>query len=460
MRTIALTCLLVALALGQDADPKQAVATITKRLSDLIEDEFGKKFETPVPVDVMTLDELVAYARKNMERFTPPELLRSARRFAVRMRHVPPGFDMVERQLDLLRAGGVGLYDPESKKFYLMESVSDPRTAAFYFTAGHELVHAYRDVDKDYWRRTVDSIRHDTDWATATQFLFEGEAQLVGSAVGQAVAMNASLERTLPAIANRAEIMSAAMRASMNDAKFREFPRMLRATFIAPYSYGLEFAGAIYRHGQSEALSKAYDNSPRSTEQALHPEKYLSETPDEPTVIVGGDPTGALGVGARHLFDNVMGEFEMRMHLAGLLGNRAATEAAAGWDGCRYHVVEHGAGRVGVFGFTRTEKPIVLSMITTWDTRKDAAEFAAAWAAWSAKRDEGVRHDLEPGENKFVVRTKDGIVEIRISGQDVLICDGAPEEAINGVFQALAASRRFERSPTATPKEEIAGIER
>ncbi len=457
MRTIAALLCMVCLAPGGE-DKMEAVRKVAQSISEKIEQEFGKKFTEPVPVAVMTKAELVAFGRRQIERHLPPELLDAAQRLAVRLRHIPKGYDLVERQLDMLEAGGAGLYDPETNRYYLMEGASNPDTVPFYATAGHELMHAYRDVDKDFWQRTLDAIHHDADWATAVQFMFEGDAQLVGAAVGIGAFTNRPTKEMLATMARRAVPMAVQISGSANLPPMNVFPRVLRESFVAPYAHGIIFAAEIYQARGNEGLTKAFDQPPRSTEQALHPEKYLSDEPDEPMVIYGGDPTKALGPGARRLFSNVMGEFEIRTHLAGALGKKAAIEAAAGWDGCRYHVCEL-PERATMFGLIR-ERPLVIGMITTWDTPKDAAQFAAAWAAWGGKRDEGRPHDLVPGENSIRVDTEDGPLHVVIDGLDVIVCDGAPPERMAAVVRALRSSQRIERTADASPRAEIEALKR
>ena len=123
---------------------------------------------------------------------------------------------------------------------------------------------------------------------------------------------------------------------------------------------------------------------------------------------------------------NTFGEFEMRVHFAELLGRDRAWEAAAGWDGARYYFCE----KQGVPGF--------VGMITTWDTARDAKEFARAWSDWAARRD----RSKAVIDHVNMMTTNDGLVAIRRTGKDVLIADGVPAGRVEAVFAALASATR------------------
>jgi hypothetical protein len=94
------------------------------------------------------------------------------------------------------------------------------------------------------------------------------------------------------------------------------------------------------------------EGPPDSTEQVLHPDKYLRvEEPLRVSLDV------ALGSGWRRTASGTWGEFQTRE----LVGERAA----AGWGGDRYELW-HGPGGD------------VLAMRWRWDTPRDAREFASA----------------------------------------------------------------------------------
>lgn len=435
MRRLALLALLAAAAVGGDAELQRRTEAQCARITKTLEAFLGPKFSRAVPVALMTKDELAAFVRAQALRQVPPDQLKKEQRLAERLHLVPKGYDIFEKQIEMLKAGVAGLYDPETDRFYVVRGTGSPGTGPFMLTAAHELVHAYRDVDKDYWRRALAAMEDDADWAQAHRFLVEGDATFLGQAIGLATMNRRDPAWALPAARLGAGDPAAAMRMARADPKLQGFPPVLRESLVGAYVHGLAFAVRVHDHGGKDALAAAYDRPPRSTEQALHPEKYLGPDIDEPTVFSGGDPTAALGAGWRLLLSNVMGEFDVRIQFFEALGEREAYRAAAGWDGARF------------FLCAKPGMPDFLGIVSTWDTPADARQFGAAWLAWANRRD-GRRAELGP---HATVRTREGLVVVRLAGRDVYVADGVPDDRLESVMQALASARRAERAADASP---------
>jgi len=412
------------------------------RISKALEAYLGPKFPGPVRVELKTKQQLADFARDVTEELTPAGLLEVAQRMAVRMKIVPEGYDLFGQQIELLKSQIAGLYDPRKDTFYVVKGVGGPGSAPFAITVAHELAHAYRDVDKDYYERMVASFTEDADWAMGVQFLVEGEATLIGYAVGFAILQDQDPEKFMPMMVQRAKGMRQGMAAQMQ--ALEGFPYALKEMLVAPYADGMGFAAAVFKKGGKEALDKAYGNPPRSTEQVLHPEKYLGPEVDEPTTFSGGDPTAALGEDWRLVFVNVMGEFEARVLFTERLGLDTATFAVDGWDGSRYWYC------------TKDGAPDFLGMISTWDSTYDARQFMNAWARWASLRDgEDARPVQAVIEGSSIrdlrVETADGLVVVRRDGKDVWVADGVPPERAPEVLEAMTRVRRAERAATAHP---------
>jgi hypothetical protein len=319
--------LLVACAGPAQDDATQALAVKEcAALTERLEAYLGPKFKKPVPVEMVSSLFIADFAVELESKMLPGGLLEIAGRLSERLHQTPQGYDLVKQEHELLKQGVAGLYDPIRERLYVVQG-RGPGTPLFRSTAAHELVHAYRDVDKDYWGRIVASIakEEDTDWGVAVSCLAEGDATLLGAAL----AGPSDLAALLPSIAARAEVSAEQMRKA-SEGNLREFPPAMREFFLDRYSIGMVFAARLFLDGGAEALSAAYDRPPRSTEQVMHPEKYLTRRPDEPTVFRGGDPTAALGQGWSLALANVMGEFEIRVHFTESLGRERAAAAAAG----------------------------------------------------------------------------------------------------------------------------------
>src|SRR5690606_6116041 len=109
-----------------------------------------------------------------------------------------------------------------------------------------------------------------------------------------------------------------------------------------------------------------------STEQILHPEKYLAG--EQPVEIHVNDFTGGLGDNWTVWDTNTFGEYQIMVMLQNSsMSEQQAQVAAAGWGGDTYVV----AG---------TEDIDAIHWVTAWDTEQDANEFARAWALREAER--------------------------------------------------------------------------
>ena len=149
----------------------------------------------------------------------------------------------------------------------------------------------------------------------------------------------------------------------------RDAPPVLAETLIFPYARGVVFAAHLTNAGGWAALDRAYANPPLSTEQVLHPEKYLDGTKADPPTSVD---LGELKPGDdwKEVTRDVMGELVTGIMLRGYGGR----SAAAGWDGDAAVVFEGADDKLG------------LVWLSTWDTEQDAREFARGYAGFQAKK--------------------------------------------------------------------------
>jgi hypothetical protein len=136
-------------------------------------------------------------------------------------------------------------------------------------------------------------------------------------------------------------------------------PRYLREGLVFPYAAGARLVNAIQDRGGWAAVDRAFqEEAPVSSEQVMHPAKYFAH--ERPERIRVPAPRGSELVG-----QGDFGEFDTEQLL--LNGNRRplAEAAAAGWGGGGYALWRRG-DRYGV------------TLRWTWDSARDAAEFARA----------------------------------------------------------------------------------
>lgn len=127
-----------------------------------------------------------------------------------------------------------------------------------------------------------------------------------------------------------------------------------------PYQEGMLLVSDVYRAGGFPLVDKMYGSFPRSTEQVLHPEKYLAGEDPRPVADPRPPPGYTLGT------VDTLGELDTRTLFERCLDGKAAESAAAGWAGDRYGV------------FVGPDRRLATAWISAWDTDKDADEVESA----------------------------------------------------------------------------------
>jgi hypothetical protein len=181
-----------------------------------------------------------------------------------------------------------------------------------------------------------------------------------------------------------------------------------------PYLYGAGFVGAVLKSGTWKALDKTYISLPESTEQIMHPQRFIVR--DKPVKIDIPDLSQALGSGWKKADADVNGEFGYLVALAEFIPKRTARTAAEGWGGDRYVLYEN-----------KTTGALLLVQFTTWDTENDAQEFFDAYTARTEKRYKLEKHVNSQAQSR-VYQTNEGLAAIEHRGRDVLLVEGAQRQ--------------------------------
>jgi hypothetical protein len=193
-----------------------------------------------------------------------------------------------------------------------------------------------------------------------------------------------------------------------------------------PYREGRTFAATLFEAGGWDGVNRAYVDLPRSTEQVLHPERYLAEEPDTPTDVFVPDLGGVLGQGWTLGVRDTLGEFVAGVYLEQALTEQMAWQSADGWDGDTLVVWEHKDGdRVRVWR-------------SIWDGTAEAAEFEHALVTLVPQRYLPTR-PLEPpqGLPGSWWETDSGVVCVYRVARYVVFADGPDADALARVVEAL-----------------------
>jgi hypothetical protein len=190
---------------------------------------------------------------------------------------------------------------------------------------------------------------------------------------------------------------------------------------LFPYVYGFDFVLYLKQHGGWEGVNRAYQDFPVSTEQVLHPEKYLDHR-DMPTLITL--PTlPETAHKWQEIEQNTLGEFNISILLDGYLTSADARTASAGWDGDRFALLKHAESQ-----------NVLLTWYTAWDSEQEAKDFFHKKAAFLDRRYARDAPESELPNQRIMESTfrqwttSGGEVLLERIGQDVILLDGIPAE--------------------------------
>jgi hypothetical protein len=301
----------------------------------------GVAFRRNVPLEFLDRRGLAAYLAEVLDAEYPEERAQADARTLVAFGLLEPGTDLRSLRARLLEQNVAGFYDdrPGKKRLY---AVSGERrlTPANQLILSHELRHALQDQYLDVHGMLDDSVGDFDDRRLALLSLLEGDATLL---------MQQFLLRRLPGGERGAELGGLPLPAPPVEGA----PPVLRDQLVLPYTAGLDFIQAVWKRGGWAAVRSAWDHPPVSTEQVLHPSKYLAGEMPRPESVVYAPPRG------RVINEGVLGEMLART----LLGDDGEGGGAAGWGGDAFRVWD-------LSGKT------LLVWRAVWDTPAEGSAFA------------------------------------------------------------------------------------
>lgn len=330
---------------------------------------------------------LRSYLLERVEEVYPGDLLERMSRAYVWLGLLPDTLDLRSLLVGLYEEQALGFYDPKRDVLYVRRDA--PRDALTAILA-HELVHALQDQHVDL-EALVRSREHN-DRHTAAQAAIEGHATLVmyawqtEAATGQPLSFD-----QLPDLGPLLEQTTALSTGQMP--VYAASPRFIQESLLFPYTSGTEFVQRLWRRNGDRPRPFG-SRLPTTTEQVLH---GLEAGPGT-ALRVGRAPAGWTLV-----YDNDLGEFEMRLFLQAHVAVGGQARAAAGWAGDRYAILAGPSGTDTAFVWA-----------TVWDSEVDAAEFEAAYREAFHSRFGGAAGGASDlvGQDAWA-----GVEEIRIGGR-------------------------------------------
>ena len=345
-----------------DPTPLDLLLARTDKVAREVAKIRGLKLKRPIPNEVVDKDELrrrllVMAAEDKTASETAAEGISLAR-----WGMIPLAMDYKALLIDLMTEQIAGYYDPDTKKLTISKTAGDDPAWAEMVLA-HEIDHGLQDQNFDL-KKFEELPPAEGDESAARRALVEGD--------GIALMIEVMLARTGNAAPwsnpEVADSIEKAMTVPGNGDGLDKAPLAIREAMIFPYRAGLSFVAALRRRQPWSAVDAAFVKPPTSTEQIIHPERYLAG--DDPVPIEITAPVALRGFGSAHV--TVWGElgFDLFLRTHGVDANTAA-EAAAGWGGDREMTLVK-------LDDKRPERAVGLSR-SEWDSEADALEaFEAA----------------------------------------------------------------------------------
>lgn len=314
-------------------------------------------------------DETIAYLTETFDEQLPLDEADRYRDFYVALGLLEPEIDLRGVYLTLLSSQVAGYYDDETKIMNVIPlsgALADSLSLTEEIIYVHEFTHALQDQFFDLGA-LIDNeeITDHPDRTLATMALVEGDASAVMNVYTQEIVSRNPLAAF--------QLLGEGLRAG-NLTLPSGTPAILTRELMFPYDAGMLFVTALFQVNDDwDTVNDAYDNPPTTSEQILHPEKYLA---GEAAVEVAlSDASAELGDGWTQIWNTTLGEWYLREHLATELSRSQATAAAAGWGGDRFHV------------YRQTEAgQLAWSLRLVWDNADEQAEFQDAYTALGEAR--------------------------------------------------------------------------
>ncbi|HEU4588544.1 MAG TPA: hypothetical protein VFS11_07850 [Gemmatimonadales bacterium] len=384
-------CALIALGAACRGEPRRAapsdavIAELVDSLRPGVERAAGMRFKTTPRSAMRSKEQVRAYLTRKLRDELPPERVKGIEAAYRLIGLLPDSVKLESLLIDLYTEQVAGYYDPDSTTLF---GVTGADRAQLRLVLAHEMVHA---LQGQYLR--LDSIMKDirsNDRLAAAQAVLEGQATLVSIRV-----LSPDTDVTAsPEFWNDYRAMISQQQASMP--VFARAPLIIRETLLFPYLDGAEFM----RWWSTSPLRDTVPYGPRmpvSTEQVLHPDRYLAH--DMPVPVRFTD-------GPAPMYEDMLGELEIRVLQVQQRGRDAVVPGAGaiGWGGDRYRVYD-------------TPHGPALVWYIAWDDARAGERFLAQTGA-------GLRALARPGYRTTV----DGLTLGDRSATRVVVAPAAWEE--------------------------------
>lgn len=374
---------------------KDKIAEIIK----FVEKQRQLSLPTEIPLKFLTRRQLQEQWRDSSFDVATLEAVQTQQEFYRILGLIEPDVDLVEAAFDSQTDILLGYYTPKEKAMVIIaESVN--MFAEEEMTFAHEYVHALQDYHFDL--NNIITEDRSGDALLAARSLPEGDARLVEE------------------LFTRENIGQDELDYNIYRYLFQEHPPLkgvspaLGIFTYFPYTAGEYFVIYLFIQGNYswDLVNQAYYTLPVSSEQVMHPEKYLAG--EVPIPITLPDLAPALGSSWREIDRDVWGEAGFLVWLIDEVDDQTAINGAAGWDGDTY-----------TLWVDQTDRRL-LTESSLWASNAEATEFSEAFKVYMNLR--GRQAYPAAGEGLTIWEYEEGVTLLsRVERRVLLII--APDRA-------------------------------
>ena len=423
---ISLALCVLAIASPQFAVTQEPTTSAAARNAALIAatDEVLKETSTlrelsiirPVQSSTQSRTEIERAVVKNLDEDTSAADIHAAEVTLKKLGLAPPDFQYRALMIRLLTEQVAGYYEPKTRQFHLADWIDVEGQKP---VMAHELTHVLQDQHFDL-RRFEHWPKGDSDAEVAAHALIEGDATLA-----MVMYVSSTPMRAL-------SFLKSVSTMGVDTKELEQAPRVIRESLLFPYQEGLNWTRVLHKQGGWSQVSQAFTTLPQSTEQIMHPEKYLAH--EAPVKVTLADLTSMLNdsmkmtpgvktpVTWKRILSDVNGEWGTYLLLDQFLKSPAdSRRAAAGWAGDRYAVYESSTNQV------------LFVSVSTWDSENEAREFFDAYVKRTELEygNEAVSESANLDQGRRAYRTSDAKIIIQRINSKVVIVEGLPP-AVDG----------------------------
>lgn len=371
----------------------------------------GLSFQRDVDYQVVDRASIREFMDKLMEEELPAEKLEKISIAYAKLGLIEEGVSLREAMLAMYSEQIAAFYDQKRKKLYSIRGL--PFSKEFQkVLMVHELTHALQDQNFDLSTLPME-LENDDDRVMAALSLVEGDATL---AFTQYATRQGSLSLK--------DVLAVA---TTGQRGLSEAPHVLRKNLMFPYLEGVRFVTRLYTEGGWEAVNNAFKDPPQSTEQIMHPDKYMKER-DDPVAIVLPEFDSVAGKEWELLEDNVLGELNVKLLFTQFLGSWRAAAPSRGWGGDRFKVyrVKGGEETILIWG-------------TAWDTEKDREEFVARYLQGVRKKHQAKQFQTIEQAESVMLLADGSVIWLGWKGKEALVLEAPDGITLVGMFWSLVS---------------------